>query len=68
MYERNQYYDTPLCKHTVKPLRSASTTSLVPNRNRTVRYGRRLLDTSEKALWNTMPEELRNAVMQCCSF
>ena len=43
-------------------LRSASTTSLVPNRNRTVRYGRRLLDTSAAALWNTMPEELRNAV------
>ena len=45
-----------------RPLRSASTTSLVPNRNRTVRYGRRLLDTSAAALWNTMPEELRNAV------
>ena len=45
-----------------RPLRSASTTSLVPNRNRTVRYCRRLLDTSAAALWNTMPEELRNAV------
>ena len=43
----------------LRPLRSASTTSLVPNRNRTVRYGRRLLAA---ALWNTMPEELRNAV------
>ena len=45
-----------------RPLRSASTTSLVPDRNRTVRYGRRLLDTSAAALWNTMPEELRNVV------
>ena len=45
-----------------RPLRSASTTSPVPNRNRTVRYGRRLLDTSAAALWNTMPEGLRNAV------
>ena len=45
-----------------RPLCSAYTTSLVPNRNRTVRYGRRLLDTSAAPLWNTMPEELRNAV------
>ena len=38
-----------------RALRSASTTSLVPNRNRTIRYGRRLLDTSSAALWNPLP-------------
>ena len=37
-----------------RTLRSASTTPLVPNRNRTIRYGRRVLDTSSAALWNPL--------------
>ena len=41
---------------------SIYTTSLVTNRNRSVRCGRRLLDTSAAVLWNTMPEEYKNAV------
>ena len=34
----------------------------LPNRNRTVRYDSRLLDTSAATVWNIMPEEFRNAV------
>ena len=34
----------------------------LPNRNRTVRYGSRLLDTSAATVWNIMPEDFRNAV------
>lgn len=45
--------------HPNRPLRSANTTSLVPNRNRTVKYGRRLLDTSTATLWNTLPESIK---------
>ena len=33
-----------------RPLRSSLTTSLVPNRNKTIRYGKRLIDTSTAAL------------------
>ena len=44
-----------------RTLRSASTTSLVPNRNRTIRYGRRLLDTSSAALWNPLPDYIKSA-------
>ena len=42
-------------------LRSASTTSLVPNRNRTIRYGIRLLDTSSAELWNPLPDYIKSA-------
>ena len=44
-----------------RTLRSASTTSLVPNRNKTIRYGRRLLDTSSAALWNPLPDYIKSA-------
>lgn len=43
-------------------LRSTNTTSLVPNRNKTVRYGRRLVDTSASQLWNALPREIKNAL------
>ena len=44
-----------------RPLRSSSTTSLVPNRNKTVRYGKRLIDTSTAALWNSLPNNIKCA-------
>ena len=46
------------CYQPARTLRSASTTSLVPNSNITIRYGRRLLDTSSAALWNQPPTRL----------
>lgn len=49
-----------------RPLRSAFTTSLVPNKNKTVRYGKRLFDTSAATLWNTLPIEIKSiATLQC---
>ena len=39
-------------------LRSASTTSLVPNRHKTIRYRKRLIDTSSAALWNGLPDDI----------
>ena len=42
-----------------RPLRSSSTTSLVPYRNKTVRYGKRLVDTSTAALWNSLPNNIK---------
>ena len=45
--------------HPRRPLRSESFPSLVPNRNRTVRYGRRLCDTATAVLWNNLPTNLR---------
>lgn len=44
-----------------RTLRSASTTSLIPNRNRTIRLGRRLFDTSSATLWNTLPNNIKSA-------
>ena len=44
-----------------RPLRSSSTTSLVPNRNKTVRYGKQLIDTSTAALWNSLPNNIKCA-------
>ena len=44
-----------------RTLRLASTTSLLPNRNRTIIYGRRLLDTSSAALWNPLPGYIKYA-------
>ena len=44
-----------------RPLRSSLTTSLVPNRNKTIRYGKRLMDTSTAALWNSLPNEIKCA-------
>ena len=44
-----------------KTLRSASTTSLVPNRTKTVRYGKRLFDTSTAVLWNNLLNNIKCA-------
>ena len=42
-------------------LRSASTTSLVPNRSKTVRYGKKLFDTSTAVLWNNLSNTIKCA-------
>ena len=44
-----------------RPLRSSLTRSLVPNRNQTIRYGKRLIDTSTAALCNSLPNEIKCA-------
>ena len=44
-----------------RTLRSASTTSLVPNKNKTVMLGRRLIDTTSAALWNNLPNGIKFA-------
>ena len=44
-----------------RALRSASTTSLVPNRSRTIRYGKRLIGTSAATLWNALPNHIKSA-------
>ena len=41
-------------------LRSDSTTSLVTNRNRTIRYGNCLLDASSAVLWNPLPDYIKS--------
>ena len=48
-----------------RTLRSASTTWLVPNRNITIRYGRRLLDIASAALWNPLPDYIKFADIYC---
>ena len=45
--------------HPTRHLRSANTTSLVPCRSRTVKLGRRLMDTAAATLWNTLPDGIR---------
>ena len=51
--------------HPSRPLRSAAYPSLVPNRNKTVKFGRRLLvcDTATAVSWNNLhvPVNLRCA-------
>ena len=42
-----------------RTLRSSSTTSLVPNKNKTVMLGRRLIDTTSAALWNNLPNDIK---------
>ena len=54
-------YDISVRYFTARPLRSASTTSLVPKRNKTVRYGRRMIDTSSATLWNSLPNNIKCA-------
>ena len=44
-----------------RPLRSASTTTLVPNKNKTVMLGRRLIDTTSAALWKNLPNDIKFA-------
>ncbi len=45
--------------HPNRLLRSSFTISLVPNNNRTIRIGRRLLDTSSSTLWNALPNNIK---------
>ena len=45
--------------HPTRHLRSANRTSLVPSRSRTVKLGRRLMDTAAATLWNTLPEGIK---------
>ncbi len=45
-----------------RALRSSTTTSLVPGRNKTVRYGRRIMDTSAAVLWNALPCDIRDSL------
>ena len=44
-----------------RTLWSASTTSLVPNKNKTVMLGRRLIDTTSAALWKNLPNDIKFA-------
>ena len=60
------YRDAPgyLCEllnwyHPTRHLRSANRTSLVLSRSRTVKLGRRLMDTAAATLWNTLPEGIK---------
>ena len=45
--------------HPNRPLRSANTTSLVPNRNKSVKFGKRLMDTAAASIWNFLPDEIK---------
>ena len=45
-----------------RPLRSANTTSIIPKRYKSVRYGKRLMDTSAAMQWNSLPNELKCAI------
>lgn len=47
--------------HPTRPLRSANVPSLVPNRNKTVKIGRRLCDTASAVLWNNLPTDMKCA-------
>ena len=47
--------------HPRRQLRSVNDILLTPNRNRTVKYGRRLMDTAAASLWNTLPIDIKNA-------
>ena len=40
--------------------------SLVPNRSKTVRYGKRLFDTSTAVLWNNLPNTIKCATSIIC--
>ena len=48
--------------HPRRQLRSVNDTLCTPNRNRTVIYGRRLMDTAAASLWNTLPIDIKNAL------
>ena len=47
--------------HPNRQLRSANAPSLVPNRNKTVKFGKRLMDTAAASLWNFLPDEIKCA-------
>ena len=53
--------NAPLVPCPSRPLRSAAYPSLVPNKNKTVKFGRRLCDTATAVLWNNLPVHLRCA-------
>ena len=42
-----------------RPLRSALTISIIPKRYKSVRYGKRLMDTGAAMRWNSLPNELK---------
>ena len=44
-----------------RALRSAPSISLVASRSKTIRYGKRLIDTSSATLWNSLPHEIKCA-------
>ena len=39
---------------------------LTPIGNKTVKYGRRLIDTAAASLWNTLPIDIKNALKTVC--
>ena len=45
-----------------RPLRSANTTSIIPKRYKSERYGKRLMDTGAAMRWNTLPNEVKCAI------
>ena len=45
--------------HPTRPLRSSAFPSLVPNKHKTIKIGRRLCDTATAVLWNNSPIDLR---------
>ena len=49
-----------------RPLRSANTTSIIPKRYKSVRYGKRLMDTGAAMRWNTLPNEVKCAINTNC--
>ena len=50
-----------VCDHPNRHLRSANTTALVHNRNETITFGKRLMDTASALLWNFLPDEIKCA-------
>ena len=52
--------------HPNRPLRSANTTSITPKRYKSVRYGKRLMDTGAAMRWNSLPNELKCAITTNC--
>ena len=49
-----------------RPLRSANTTSIIPKRYKSVRYGKRLMDTGAAMQCNSLPNELKCAITTNC--
>ena len=49
-----------------RPLRSANTTSIIPKRYKSVRYGKRQMDTGAVMRWNSLPNELKCAITTNC--
>ena len=47
-------------------LRSANTTSIIPKRYKSVRYGKRLMDTGAAMRWNSLPNEFKCAITTNC--